>query len=109
MAGRAKSTTQKQREAHQAHDDLMFQAVYAYRRELAKAPGIQCRGARTICKDFEQINLQSMGKLVKLSYCTLIRLAAEGRSKAKANAADKSWLTGEEAKVVLSFTEETGN
>ncbi|KAG0691733.1 hypothetical protein DFH29DRAFT_819053 [Suillus ampliporus] len=108
MAGQAKSAKTKKREAHQSHDDLMHRAVLAYHRELAKAPGIKRHGAHTICRDFKQLNMQETGSLIKLSYSTLIRLAAGGQTLAEVNA-EKSWLTVDEAEVVLSFVEELGN
>ncbi|KAG1888872.1 uncharacterized protein F5891DRAFT_890562, partial [Suillus fuscotomentosus] len=108
MPGRAKSATQKRREAREAHDYLMSRAVEAYHTELAKPPGVQRRGARTICHDFEKMNLESTGKLIKLSFSTLSRLAAGGNSLAKARAAE-TWLTTEETELVIAYIEELGN
>ncbi|KAG1777127.1 hypothetical protein EV702DRAFT_970292 [Suillus placidus] len=88
MPGRAKSTTQKRWEAREAYNYLMSCAVEAYNMELAKPPGVRHRGARTICRDFEKMNLESTGKLIKLSFSTLSRLAAGGNSLTKARAAD---------------------
>lgn len=86
----------------------MSSAVKAYLSELGKAPGLQRRGARTICRDFEEMNLQATGKRVQLSYSTLLRLAAGGKSLAEINAA-KSWLTAEETEQVIAYIVELGN
>ncbi|KAF9237893.1 hypothetical protein BU15DRAFT_20154, partial [Melanogaster broomeanus] len=108
MPGHAKSAAQKKVESRKTHDGLMSQAIKAYQAELAKPPGIRRHGARTICRDFEKINLEATGQLVKLSYCTLIRLASGGKSKAEANA-EKSWLTTEEIEQVIAYAEEIAN
>ena len=79
MPGRAKSDTKKVQLEQKAHDDLMAQAVAAYCTELKKPLRLKKQGARTICKDFECLNEQATGKDIKLSYSTLIRLAAGGK------------------------------
>ncbi|KAJ8592233.1 hypothetical protein M405DRAFT_703970, partial [Rhizopogon salebrosus TDB-379] len=108
MPGRAKSATRKRQEAREAHDFLMSRAVEAYRTELTKAPGIRRHGARTICSDFEKMNLAATGKLIRLSYSTLARLAVGGKTKAEINAA-KGWLTKEETMQVITYVQELGN
>lgn len=45
---------------------------------------------------------------IKLSYVTLVWMAAGGRTKAMANAL-KGWLTEVEMKHVLTYAEEVGN
>ncbi|KAH7917886.1 hypothetical protein BV22DRAFT_968295, partial [Leucogyrophana mollusca] len=94
--------------SREAHDDLMSRAVSAYRTELAKKPGTRRRSSRTVCEDFEQMNLEATGKFIKLLHSTLSRLAAGGRSLAEMNA-QKGWLTEEETSKVLAYAEETGN
>jgi hypothetical protein len=86
----------------------MSKALSAYRTELAKKPGLKCRSLRTICKDFEQMNLEATGTYIKLSHGTLARLAAGGRTLAEVNAS-KGWLTKEETEHVLVYAEELGN
>ncbi|KAH7904161.1 hypothetical protein BJ138DRAFT_1096028 [Hygrophoropsis aurantiaca] len=108
MPGRAKSAVKKKREAREAHDDLMARAVSAYRFELEKKPGTKHRSARTICNDFEKMNLEATGIFIKLSHATLARHAAGGRTVAEMNAA-KSWLTDVEVERVLAYVEEIGN
>lgn len=108
MPGRPKSVTRKRREAREACDYLMSRAVEAYRAELTKAPGIRRRGARTICHDFEKMNFEATGKLIKLSYSTLIRLAAGGKTLSETNAA-KAWITEEETKQVIAYVQEVGD
>ncbi|KAF8834306.1 hypothetical protein BDN67DRAFT_915212, partial [Paxillus ammoniavirescens] len=104
----AKSITKKKQDACNAHNGLMSSAVKAYLSELGKAPRLQQQGARTICRDFEEMNLQATGKWVQLSYSTLLRLAAGGKSLAKINAA-KSWLTAEETEQVIASIVELRN
>jgi hypothetical protein len=107
MVGRAKSETKKRQLAQEEHDSLMARAVIAYKIELTKRPGIRRRGARVVCKDFENLYLGETGKIIKLSFSTLTRLAAGGRTQAESNA-DRSWLTDGETKVVLDYTIEQG-
>ena len=108
MPGRAKSDTKKAQLLRKAHDDLMAQAVAAYCTELKKPLGLKQRGARTICKDFESLNRQATGTDIKLSYSTLMRLAAGGKTKAQSNA-EKSWLSDAEVEVVIAYIGEIGN
>jgi hypothetical protein len=108
MPGRAKSDTKKAQLGRNAHDDLMAQAVEAYRIELKKSPGPKIRGAHTICKDFEALNKQATGRYIKLSYSTLTRLVMGGKTKAKSNA-ERCWLTNVEIGVVIAYIGEIGN
>jgi len=86
----------------------MAKALSAYRTELTKKLGLKCRSSRTICRDFEQMNLETTRNYIKLSHATLVRLAAGGRTKAKANAL-KGWLTEAETEHVLTYAKEVGN
>ena len=108
MPGRAKSDTKKSQLARKAHDDLMAQAVEAYHIELNKRPGLKIRGAHTICKDFEALNMQATGRYIKLSFSTLTRLTMGGKTKAMSNA-KRCWLTNVEVAVVIAYIGEIGN
>ena len=108
MPRRPKSAMRKRHEYRKDHDNLMSQAVSAYRTELQKLAGVPRRSSRTICKDFEQTYLQATGKSIKLSHATLSRLTAGGRSLAEMNEA-KSWLTPEETECVLAYAKETAD
>jgi hypothetical protein len=90
-------------------DDLMAQAVAAYCTELKKPAGLKQRGARTVCKDFESLNRQATGKDIKLSYSTLMCLAAGGKTKKAQSNAEKSWLSDAEVEVVIAYIGEIGN
>lgn len=105
MPGRAKSETAKQRARSKAHEDLMLRAVEVYRQELQKPHGLPRRGARTVCRDFEALHVRETGKLIKLSYSTLIRLAEGGQTRAEASA-KRSWLTSEEVDAVITYAVE---
>lgn len=102
MVGRTQSDTKKQQNARETKDDLMVQAVAAYRIELQKPLTQQPRGARRICEDFENMYRQSTGKTIKLSHTTLCRLAKGGRTLSAANA-EKSWLSMGEIRVVIGY------
>jgi hypothetical protein len=54
------------------------------------------------------MNLAATGKLIRLSYSTLARLAVGGKTKAETNAA-KGWLTKEETIQVITYVQELGN
>ena len=105
MAGRAKSNTKKEQNAQESYEDLKARAIKAYKAELAKPNG---KGARTVAKDF--VNLYKLKTVmnIKLSYCTLIRGADGGRSRAEANAA-QSWLTDDKMEVIIKYIGEVGN
>jgi hypothetical protein len=105
MPGRAKSDSKKRQLAREVHDDLMARAVKAYVIELRKPYSLRRKGARTICRDFEDLCRQETGKMVKLNHGTLIRLANGGRTRAES----KTWLTDEETGVVLDYIVEIGN
>ena len=105
MAGRAKSDTKKTQNARESYEDLKARAIKAYKVELAKANG---KGARTVAKDFVNLYKLETGMDIKLSYCTLIRGADGGRSRAEANAA-RSWLTDDETEVIIEYIGEVGN
>ena len=66
------------------------------------------QGAHTICKDFEGLNKQAMGKNIKLSYSTLMRLTTGGKTRAQSNAKG-CWLSDAEVDVVITFIGEIGN
>ncbi|KIM74512.1 hypothetical protein PILCRDRAFT_14403 [Piloderma croceum F 1598] len=108
MPGCAKSDTKKSQLLQKAHDDLMAQAVAAYCTKLKKPAGLKQWGARTICKDFESLNRQAMGKDIKLIYSTLMHLATGGKTKAQSNA-EKSWLSDAEVEIVIAYIGEIGN
>ncbi|KAF9226951.1 hypothetical protein BS17DRAFT_697322 [Gyrodon lividus] len=69
---------------------------------------MQQRGVRAIRHNFEEMNLQAAGKLVQLSYSTLLCLAAGGMSLAEIHVA-VSWLTPGEAEQGIAYAEELGN
>jgi hypothetical protein len=108
MPGHAKSEALKTREERALHDDLMSRAVEAYRLELSKLPGVRHRSMRTICEDFQTLNLNATGKLVKLSHTTMARLLAGRLTLQQANAA-KGHLTDGETEVILNYIIECGN
>lgn len=89
------------------HDLLMDQAVKAYKAELDKPSGLRQRSARKICSDFQEIHTQETGTTIRLSYCTLIRLAAGGKTLTQARA-EKCWLTPEETEIVVEYIIEVG-
>lgn len=107
MVGRAKSASKKAQIARKLHDDLMGRAVKAYCIELQKNHTQHPKGARIICRDFENLCQQETGKTVKLSHMTLIRLAQGGRTRAEASL-EKAWLTSEETRVVIDYIIEVG-
>jgi hypothetical protein len=108
MSGCVKSDTKKAQLLWKAHDNLMAQAVAAYCAKLKKPLGLRQWGAHTICKDFESLNRQATGKDIKLSYSTLMCLAAGGKTKAQSKA-EKSWLSDAEVEVVIAYIGEIGN
>lgn len=108
MPGRAKSEALKTREERALHDDLMSRATEAYRVELLKPSGLRRRSMRTVCEDFQTVNLNATGKLIKLSHATMARLLSGGQTLQQANAA-KGHLTDDETEVILDFIAECGN
>ena len=108
MPGHAKSDTKKVQLEWKAHDDLMAQAVAAYCTELKKPLGLKKQGACIICKDFECLNKQVTGKDIKLSYSTLMHLAAGGKTRAQSNA-EGCWLSDAEVDVVITFIGKIAN
>ncbi|RDB28659.1 Pogo transposable element with KRAB domain [Hypsizygus marmoreus] len=108
MAGRAKSDTKKRQILRDAHDQLMKRAAEAYCNELAKPPGVRRRGLRTICADFERIYFAETGSQIRLSHMTLKRLAEGGRTHTEAKA-ESSWITEDEANILIDFIIEMGH
>ena len=108
MPGRAKSEALKTREERALHDDLMSRATEAYRVELLKPSGLRRRSMWTVCEDFQTVNLNATGKLIKLSHATMARLLSGGQTLQQANAA-KGHLTDDETEVILDFIAECGN
>ncbi|KAG2368984.1 hypothetical protein BDR07DRAFT_1268665 [Suillus spraguei] len=54
------------------------------------------------------MNFEATGKLIKLSYSTLICLAAGGKILSETNAAI-AWITEEETKQVIAYIQEVGD
>ena len=105
MVGRAKSNTKKAQNAQESYKDLKAWAIKAYKVELVK---VSKKGACSVAKDFVNLYKLKTGMDIKLSYCTLIRGADGGRSRAEANAA-RSWLTDDETEVIIEYIGEVGN
>ncbi|KAF9220513.1 hypothetical protein BS17DRAFT_660479, partial [Gyrodon lividus] len=61
-----------------------------------------------ICTEFEQIYYNKYGKQIELSHSMLIHLAGGRISKSQSNA-QCSWLTDQEADVVLNYIIEMGD
>lgn len=105
MVGRTLSEAKKRLEARKLGDRLMERAVQAYQIELKKR--FNRKGARTICRDFEELHWQEKGVRIKLCYQTLIRRTS-GKPTRADRAARESWLTEGEAAVVIDYIEEMG-
>lgn len=108
MAGRAKSDTKKQQIANEERDALMDRAVRVYQDELAKPRGESQKGSQTVCQEMEEQYRREKGKFIHLAPTTLRRRAGGVKSQAESNA-ERSWLTTEEADLVISYIIEMSN
>lgn len=105
MVGRAKSEARKQKESSEEKTNLQKIAVERYIAELSK-PSSERKGARKICEEVTIQHKNETGTLISLNHATIIRHANGERTIQEFNA-EKSWLSKEEAEVVLGFAEET--
>src|SRR5438046_2886890 len=106
MVGRSKSETKKTQISREVKDRLMACATAVYKSELKRPFGEKKKGLRKVCMEIEAEHNRETGQHVKLDPMTLQRHAAGGRTKSQSNA-DKGWLKGNEADLVIDFAIET--
>lgn len=109
MPGRPQSDTKKAQIFTEMKAELQAEVVQIYKEELLKkAAGLESRGARAVCRQFEKDYSAEHGKDIHFNHCTIINHAKGRSTRAESNAA-KSWLTAVEADVVIEFIVEMGN
>lgn len=103
MPGRAKSQEQKHVIQTRKNDTLMARAVAMHRAEEASKPDKKSRiKPRKICELLMQQHFEETGEHVLIHHTRLRRLAGGGKTRAQAMA-ERSWLSPEQAEVVIVF------
>jgi hypothetical protein len=88
-------------------DKWKARAVELYNQELIKEPGKK-RGLRKICQQVEDECWEEEKVQITISKSSLSRYAQGGKTQAQFNA-EKSWLTKEEADVIIEFATSVAN
>ena len=108
MPGRAKSESKKRQIASETKAHYVDQAVEDYKKQLEqKSSGKEFLGARSVAKKWVECCRKETKLEIRINHQTLINRAT-GKTSGVKNAS-KSWLTPEEAELVIGFIIEVGH